>query len=212
MKSRWSKIGTRMEQQGQVQKFEMAELVPRGAREQDEEVQSHDCSELQQQAFEQGRLKGTEEGRAQCQAKVDEALKRIIHLTNQIGRARVAAMEEQDRDIVEVALAISQKIIMREIETDKEFIVRQVRQILGLLLNKTLVTLKVNPQDFNLLKPIHEALQTEFLDGDHLIIEEDEDIQPGGCLVEQAGLQLDGRLQQQLETVATEFGLEGSPL
>ena len=34
--------------------------------------------------------------------------------------------------------------------------------------------------------------------------------QPGGCLVEQAGLQLDARIQQQLETVATEFGLEGS--
>ena len=33
----------------------------------------------------------------------------------------------------------------------------------------------------------------------------------GGCLIEQAGLQLDARLQQQLETVAAEFGLEISP-
>ena len=79
--------------------------------------------------------------------KVDEELKRAIHLANQIGRARVVALEEQDRDIVEVALAISQKIILREVETDKEIIVRQVRQILGFLLNKNLVTLKVHPQD-----------------------------------------------------------------
>jgi flagellar biosynthesis/type III secretory pathway protein FliH len=54
-------------------------------------------------------------------------------------------------------------------------------------------------------------LRAEFLDGDHLSIEGHEDVQPGGCLVEQAGLQLDARLQQQLETVATEFGLEISP-
>ena len=157
------------------------------------------------------RQKGLEEGRAQGQAKVDEELKRVIHLANQIGRARVSALEEQERDIVEVALAISQKIILREVETDKELIVRQVRQILGLLLNTSLVTLRVHPQDLEMLEPLHQALQAEFLDGDHLVLEGHEDVQPGGCLVEQASFQLDARLSQQLETVATEFGLEVSP-
>ena len=197
-----------MEHNTTVQKFTMVELVPKSARDQAEEDQPHDCSELQEQSFEQGRLKGIEEGKAQCQVIVDEQFNRAIQLANQIGRARVAALEERDRDIVEVALAIAQKIILREIEVDKQLIVRQVRQILGLLVNKTLVTLKVHPQDLHTLEPLHEALRGEFLDGDHLIIEEDEDIQPGGCLLEQAGLQLDARLQQQLETVATEFGLE----
>jgi len=195
-----------MEQDVRVQKFQMAELVPKGTRAQE----PHDCSELQRHAFEQGRQKGIEEGRAQCQAKVDEELTRAIHLANQIGRARVAALEEQERDIVEVALAISHKIILREVETDKELIVRQVRQILGLLLNASLVTLKVHPDDLDVLEPLHQALQAEFVDGDHLVIEGHEDVQPGGCLVEQAGLQLDARLRQQLETVAAEFGLEHS--
>jgi len=122
----------------------------------------------------------------------------------------VVALEEQERDIVEVALAISHKIILREVETDKELIVRQVRQILGLLLNASLVTLKVHPDDLEVLEPLHQALQAEFVDGDHLVIEGHEDVQPGGCLVEQAGLQLDARLHQQLETVAAEFGLEHS--
>lgn len=195
-----------MEQDVRVQKFQMAELVPQGRRAQE----PHDCSELQRHAFEQGRQKGIEEGRAQCQAKVDEELTRAIHLANQIGRARVVALEEQERDIVEVALAISHKIILREVETDKELIVRQVRQILGLLLNASLVTLKVHPDDLEVLEPLHQALQAEFVDGDHLVIEGHEDVQPGGCLVEQAGLQLDARLHQQLETVAAEFGLEHS--
>ncbi len=200
-----------MEQHAHVQKFEMVELVLKGLRDQDEEDQSHDCSELQRHAFEQGLQKGIEEGRAQCQAKVDEEFQRAIHLVNQIGRARVVALEEQDRDIVEVALAISHKIILREAEIDKELIVRQVHRILGLLIDKNLVTLKVHPQDIEVLKPLHETLRAEFLDGDHLVIEGNEDLQPGGCLVEQVGLQLDARLQQQLETVAAEFGLETSP-
>ncbi len=199
-----------MEQNAGVKKFEMVELIPKDARDQDKEGHPHHCSELQRQAFEQGRLKGIDEGRAQSQAKVDEGTKRVIHLANQIGRARVAALEEQDRDIVEVALVISHKIILREIETDKELVIRQVRQILGLLINKTLVTLKVHPQDLEVLEPLHQALQSEFVDGDHLVIEGNEDVQAGGCVVEQVGLQLDARLHQQLEAVATEFGLEHS--
>lgn len=199
-----------MKQDGTVRKFQMVELVPNGMKPQKEEDESHDCSGLQRHAFEQGRQKGLEEERAQGQAKIDEELKRVIHLANQIGRAQVAALEEQERDIVEVALAISHKIILREVETDKELIVRQVRQILGLLLNASLVTLKVHPDDLEVLEPLHQALQAEFVDGDHLVIEGHEDVQPGGCLVEQAGLQLDARLHQQLETVAAEFGLEHS--
>ena len=197
-----------MEHSHRVQTFQMAELVPNGTKLQDEEDQRHDCSDLQQQAFEQGRQKGIEEGRAQCQAKVEEELKRAIHLANEIGRARVSALEEQDRDIVEVALAISQKIILREVETDKEFLVRQVRQILELLLNKSLVTLKVNPHDIESLDSLHQQLGAEFVEGDHLVIEADESVEQGGCLVEQPSLQLDARLQQQLETIASEFGLE----
>ena len=191
-----------------VQNFEMVELIPNGGKDQEEEEQSHDCSLLQQHAFKQGWVQGVKDGRAQCQEKVDEELNRAVQLANQIGRARVVALEEQDRDIVEVALAISKKIILREIETDKELVVRQVRQILGLLLNTCLVTLKVHPQDLASLEPLHAVLRAEFLDGDHLSIQGDVEVQPGGCVIEQAGLQLDARLEQQLETVAAEFGLE----
>ena len=87
-----------------------------------------------------------------------------------------SALEEHDRDIVDVALTISRKIILQEVATDPDFIVRQVRQILGLLVNKSLITLKVHPTDLDVLEPLHEALRTEFLEGEHLIIEGHEDV------------------------------------
>ena len=216
MKNKWSKVSWAMKEATGVQRFQMAELMPREQREQQEKEEKqedalqHDCAGLQHQAFEQGRQKGIEEGRVQEQMAVEEEFKRALHLANQIGRARVVALEEQERDIVELALAISQKIILRELENDPEFIVRQVRQALGQLVNKGLVTLKVHPQDFAVLEPLQQALQREFLEGDHLVLEPDEEVAIGGGLVEQVGLQLDARLQQQLEIVGTEFGLGAS--
>ena len=199
-----------MKPEDKIQKFEMAELVSIEEREKEEKEQ-HDCTALQRRAYRLGRKKGIEEGRAQCQAKVEEELKGVVRLANQIGRARMVALEEQEGDIVEVALAIAEKILLREVEIDKELVVRQVRQILGLLTNTTLVTLKVHPQDCDILEPLHQALGEEFLEGNHLVIEADESIERGGCLVEQGGLQLDARLTQQLVSIAMEFGLEPLP-
>jgi flagellar assembly protein FliH len=193
-----------------VKSFQMVELVYKSAKQRAEEAQPHDCTELQRDAFERGRQAGIEEGRAQCQAQVDEELKKVLRLANHIGRARVAALEEHERDIVEVALAITRKIMLREIEVDKELVVRQVRQVLKLLPAKALVTLKVHPQDFSTLEPLQLTLREEFTDGDHLVLEAYEDVDPGGCLVEQAGLLFDARLTQQLAIVAREFGLESS--
>jgi flagellar assembly protein FliH len=200
-----------MEQEEIVKIFQMVELVQKGAQEHTEETLPHDCDGLQRDAFERGWQAGLEEGRIQCQAQVEEGLKKALRLANHIGRARVVALEEHERDIVEVALAIGRKIVLREIEIDKAVVVRQVRQVLGLLHAKELVTVKVHPQDFSTLVTLQHTLQAEFTDGDHLVLEAYDDVDPGGCLVEQAGLLFDARLTRQLAIVASEFGLESSP-
>jgi flagellar assembly protein FliH len=200
-----------MGHEASVQRFQMVELVRQGSQEPVEEAPPHDCAGLQDEAFERGRQTGYEEGRSQCQAEVEETLKRALHLGNQIGRARVAALEEHERDIVEVALAISRKILLREVASDPDLVVRQVRQVLQLLQTKDLVTLKIHPQDIMTLEPLQERLQAECADGHHLVLEGCDEVDPGGCVVEHAGLLFDARLVQQLAMVAAEFGLESSP-
>ncbi len=199
-----------MEENERVKSFQMVELVQGGTKESIQESEPHDCHELQREAFERGRQTGIDEGRARCQAQVEEEFKKALMLANHIGRARVAALEQHERDIVEVALAMTRKLILREIEIDTEMVVRQVRQVLALLPAKELVTVKVHPQDFSILEPLQHTLRTEYTDGDHLVLEACEDVDPGGCLVEQAGLLFDARLSQQLAIVANEFGLESS--
>ncbi len=208
MRNKWSKIRRPQDADELVQRFQMVELVEQSAEEHVEEVESHDCTDLQRQAYDQGRQDGLEEGYAQCRAQVEEEMKNAVRLAGQIGRARVAALEEHEQDIVEVALAITRKLLLREIQIDKDLIVRQVRQVLELLSDQELVTLKVHPQDFTTLAPLQDLLREDYPDVVHLVLEADEDVEPGGCLVEQAGLLFDARLTQQLATVGSEFGLE----
>ena len=212
MRNKWSRVRRPVEHDDMVEKFQMVELVKGGTKERAEEVPPHDCGALQHDAFERGRQEGLEDGRAQGRMEVEETVKRVLRLANHIGRARVAALEEQERDIAEVALAITRKLLIREIEIDKDIVVRQVRQVLGLLQGQDLVTLKVHPQDFKTLEPIQHMLRSEFTDGNHLVLEPYEEVDPGGCLVEQAGILFDARLSQQLSIMAREFGVEPSGL
>ncbi len=206
-----------MEQDETIQPFHMVELIPKGMKNsQDEEDDKHDCTGLQREAFERGHLKGWEEGvnegRAQCEDHVNEELSKITRMANEIGRARLLALQENEQDIMEIALAIARNILLRELEVDSQVAVRQVRHVLSLLRHKGLVLLKVHPQDFEQLDSIRQSLSEEFLDGDHVVLEADEEIDRGGCRVEQAGLRLEVDLLGQLETVAQEFGIESSTL
>lgn len=215
MKNKWSNVRTPSEQDDSIQRFQMVELVPGDLRrfegragEGKDEEPPHDCSGLQRQAYEEGRRKGCEEGIAQVRQELEDQFQHALRLANQMGRARVAALEEQERDIVEVALTVARKILGREIRHDPDSIIPQVRRLLGLLPKKSLVTLRVHPEDLEILQPIHESLRGEIADGDHLTLEADESLERGGCVIEQGGLLLDASISQQFDTITRDFGIE----
>jgi len=206
VKNKWSRVLSPELQGESVKLFPMAELKTR--REKREENPPHDCSELQRQAYERGRQAGQAEGRAACQAQVDEEIAHLLTLAHQIGHVRLAGLEEQQRDIVEIALAVARKILLKELAVDEDVVVRQVRQVLNLVAKRELVTIRVHPLDAQLLKSDEGQLRVEWKDQAKVIIESQDDIERGSCIVEQAGLLLDAQIFRQLQTISEEFGLQ----
>ena len=206
MKNKWSKILPPDIQGDSVKIFHMAELNRR--KEEEVKAPPHDCSHLQQQAFERGREAGRTEGRSACQEQVQEEIKRALKMASHIAQVRLGGLEERERDIVEVALAIARKILLHELAVDKEVVVRQVRRVLELLPGRELVTLRVHPQDAQLLQSVQATLESEFDLIGQLRIEGRDEVDAGGCVVEQAGLLFDAQISQQLHTISEEFGLQ----
>lgn len=206
MKNKWSRVLSSELQGESIKLFQMNEL--RSDKEKEDDLPPHDCSELQRQAYESGREAGQAEGRAACQAKVQEEITHLLNLANHVGQVRLGSLEERQRDIVEVALAIAKKIILKELEVDKEVILRQVQQVLELVSKRELVTIRVNPHDAKLLKPVQDRLRGECDEQVNLIIESHDGIERGSCIVEQAGLLFDAQISRQWHTISEEFGLQ----
>ncbi|HQU28395.1 MAG: hypothetical protein KC563_02845 [Nitrospira sp.] len=206
MKSKWSKVLSPELQGESVKLFAMNEL--RSSQEKQEKRPPHDCSDLQRQAYERGLEAGRAEERAACQAQVEEQITHLLNMAQHLGQVRVAGLEERQRDIVEIALAIARKILLKEMAVDREVVLRQVQQVLRLVSKRELVTIRVHPLDAQILKPFEPSLCSAGEHQGQVVIESQEDLERGSCVVEQAGLLLDAKISRQLQTIAEEFGLQ----
>lgn len=206
MKSKWSRVLSPALQGESVKLFQMNEF--RNDKDKEEDLPPHDCSELQREAYEEGRKAGQAEGRAACQDRVHEEVANLLKLADHLAQTRLAGVEECQRDIVEIALAVAKKILIKELSVDKEVVLRQVQQVLQLVSRRELVTIRVNPSDAQLLKTVQDRLRAEFADPAHVVIESQDDIERGSCLVEQGGLLFDAQLSRQWDTISEEFGLQ----
>ena len=202
-----------------IESFEMLELTPlapvheqqeTSAEEDKESEPPHDCSLLQEQAYQAGREAGIEEGKAQLQAEHELEMKRAFDLVAQVGVARLEAARQAELDTVELALAVAKKIIHREATIDKAIIVDQLHQALTFTSTNRLVRIKAHPDEVDHLTTI----QSQMCNGEGqplpIVIEGDALIAQGGCVVAADTMFLDATIDRQLDVIGRELS-QGIP-
>ncbi len=220
MKSKWSKV-IKSESRGlAVESFEMAELIPLLPREssqrqshkeeEEEHEPPHDCSALQQQAFEAGRETGKAEGIAECRQEAEREIQRAVELVKQIDEARVNILCQVESDLVKLALAIAKKVIHREVSLDKDVVIRQVQQILKDLSASSAVCLKVHPDELDHLQAMQSNFVTRDGESSTIRIEGDPTVSIGGCIIQTDGLYIDAAIEQQLNTIGQSLELQNT--
>ncbi|WP_454061242.1 FliH/SctL family protein [Candidatus Nitrospira salsa] len=214
MKSKWSKVIKSENQRLAVHSFEMTELIPMFMRnigqhhvskEEQEKVEEvelpHDCSALQTQAFEAGRVAGIEEGTLQCRQKVEQETERALMLVGQVEEARARMLHQAESDLVELALAIAKKVIHREASTHKDIVLEQVGHILKNLATSSGVCLYVHPDEVEYLQTMQSHLMTHDGNSPAIRIESDPAMELGGCLLQTEGLSIDAGIESQLKII-----------
>ncbi len=99
------------------------------------------------------------------------------------------------------------KILKREVTLENQVVLGQVHDALRRLTGVESVKLRVSPRDEALVRQERALLMTSSESVRELIIESDEKIEPGGCMLETASGTVDARLSTQLEQIeAALFG------
>jgi len=157
-----------------------------------------------QQGYDEGVRLATQE-QQQTAAQLGALLQGIATDTEEFVRGL------QD-EIVELALAVAEKVIAREVQTDREIVVNVVRAALAEIHDATELRIRVHPEDYALVEPRWQDMLPRSV-AQHSELLADDLVERGGCAVETRIGYVDGQLKTRLNQIVTAFQavLDGEP-
>ena len=172
-----------------------------------ENSREQNIAEARKEGFEKGLEEGYENGRQEAQRLIDR-LHVIIERTLD---KRTGILEETERQLVDLVLLVSRKVVKVISESQRDVIMSNVLHALRKVKGRVDVTLRVNTADLQLssdhVKDFIEAVEN--VQG--ITVAEDSTVEKGGCIVETDLGAIDARISSQLAELEQKI-LEISPI
>lgn len=163
---------------------------------------------IEEKAYEKGFSDGLSAGRLQVLQEIEKEVMIIQSLISQIEEHRKNIYREIESEIVEMSLAIAKKIVYMVADRDHETVLRIVREAIKRTTERETLRIRVNPEDFEVINSDRINL-LKCMDGiKNIIIEKDDSIQRGGCLIETHHGDIDGRIDTQINVIEEEIRKE----
>lgn len=137
--------------------------------------------------------------------KIEPLISSITEALSQLNAIRQETYQQIEKEVVDLALAIAQKVICREISTDPETVVCVAKEALAKVDDPGKIKIKMNPSDLQFINETKYQLSNLIADIDHVTFEAEESIQSGGCIIETELGEIDARIEKQLQAVEESF-------
>lgn len=155
---------------------------------------------------EEGRLEGYNEGFPDGhKAGWEEGLKEIreiIKPLKAIGALYRDLDKNREAEFVKLALTVAEKVVLHEIKTEPELIVSAFKAALNTLDRMHSVTLKINPEDFELLQDASAEAVREIKGLTNITFETDPHVNRGDLVMDTEAGRLDGTIKTRFAAVA----------
>jgi flagellar biosynthesis/type III secretory pathway protein FliH len=141
--------------------------------------------------------------------RVGERLKTLLPalegVVSRIEAARAEWLENWQHAAVDLAVAIAERIVRRELEQDPQLAVVWVRDALELAAGASEIAILLNPDDQEVLAPHVESLAAGVARIASPTVVADTSVTPGGCVIRTKHGIIDARLETQLRRLADEM-------
>ena len=159
-----------------------------------------DPDAIRQEAFQQGYAEGEQAGLARATERLRAAVASWGRSALELAALKPGLRAEAEQELVELAFAISRRIVRRELGVDPATVLAIVRACLEDFDRAEMRRVSVNPQDLAL---VSEFFEKHPIRGLELVA--DPKVERGGALFHTAQGQLDARIETQLQEI--EHGL-----
>ena len=151
---------------------------------------------------EEAKKEGYEEGLASAKNDLEDLKSKFTEFFNY----KTEVYEKVSDCIYEVSMEIARKIINKQVETDKEYIISMIKGVVEEI-HKTenKITLKVMPKDVEIVRDkVSEIFSGEYFEAKISVIPDNE-IKEGGVIVETSNGIIDATLETQISIIEKAF-------
>ena len=140
---------------------------------------------------------GQADGQAAAGAELDEMLTTMRGLVDVARAERHKIIEGAEPEIIRLAMLLAEKIVHQQISLDKEVVVSMARAAISRLVNREMVTVRVNPADIETMREHKDRILAN-TDLEHLRLLEDLRVDRGGVMMETESGTIDAKVDTQI--------------
>lgn len=153
------------------------------------------------QGHAEGMKKGHEEALAEFQTESAKRLEQLDALIAAMDGAKGELFEANREFLMNVVYRISKAVLLKEIATDREYLLRLSRELIERSGLRDNLTLKIHPSDAESVEMLKQGLLQSFSSLRNLTIELSDHVSAGGCILETEWGAVDASLETQLSQV-----------
>ncbi len=154
-----------------------------------------------QEACDKAFSEGLREGINQEKNKLSMAMESVAKLIKDLKISKNEFLKNSEKDIIDLIFLIAEKVVHREVSTNKDIIMHVLRDTVKNINDREGVKIRLNPKDYNYIMELWPDFLDKFCDMENTLIEEDEEIGQGGAVVETHSGEIDARLDHQLDKI-----------
>ncbi len=159
------------------------------------------------QGYAEGFAKGEEEGKQAstlaARATLDEIERAWTEALDDFADRRHHLLVESKVNVIRLAISIAERVIHRAVEQDERVVLAQVEHALKLIGRPTRIEVLIHPDDGAMVRRALPSISARFGAIEHVVLEEDESVAQGGCVVRTAeGGEIDASLATQIQRIA----------
>jgi flagellar assembly protein FliH len=151
-----------------------------------------------QAAHNEGFETGREAGRSAADQEMNEMLVTMRGLVDMARAERHKIVESAEPEIVKLAMGIAERVLHKQVGLDRDVVVEMAKAAIGRLLEREIVTVRVNPADLERMRE-HRDDVLALGDVKHMRIIEDQRVDRGGVIVETESGSVDANISTQVE-------------
>lgn len=153
------------------------------------------------EAYEEGLKRGTDAGRQAFEESIAQCAAALESAAAAMQETRRAFLDSLEPQVLALSKLVAERVLQREVRTDDALIVDTVHRALVKIADRQALRVRVNPNDRAALEEHQVALLESFPAGVSFVVEADENVDPGDCIVDSDVACVEARMEDLLADV-----------